>query len=273
MNALVVGSSGFLGRSVITALRQAGIGAHGTYRQEVVPDASPFDFWGDDVAPLLTKTGADTVVFCAAVETDTPTAQLAERAERFFRACAGLRVVYGSSDAVFDGLAGNYTETDPPSPTTLYGRNLVAVERIVRERCPDACVIRPSYLYGFSGGALDTRLESVRRRLLAGETVTYAENMFKSPMEVFMAADAVMRLARSSFIGTVHIGGARSSVYGFYRDAMTVLGVPTTTLRADRSPGGAGVPKDTSLHCALMTRLTGVPVLSVRETLGDRTQS
>lgn len=269
MSVLVVGSSGFLGRSVTAALRHAGIETHGTYRQAVVPDASPFDFWGDDVAPLLTKTGADTVIFCAAVETDAPTEQLAVRAERFFGACAGLRVVYGSSDAVFSGSSGNYTETDPPSPTTLYGRNLVTVERVVRTHCPNACVVRPSYLYGFSAGELDDRLAGARQRLLSGETVRYADGMFKNPMEVSMAAEAVTRLARSSFVGTVHISGARTSVYGFYRDAMTVLGVPTAALRAERLPADTEVPRDTSLRPDLMTRLTGVPMSSVRRALAD----
>ena len=92
-------------------------------------------------------------------------------------------------------------------------------------------------------------------------------------MEVSRAAEAVVKLAGSGHVSTVHVGGVRTSVYRFYRDAMTALGVPTATLRADRLPGGAGVPKDTSLHCALMTQLTGVPVLSVQEALGDRTQS
>ena len=158
----------------MAALRRAGLEAHGTYRQEAVPDASPFNFWQDDVTPLLTKTGADTVIFTAAVETDAPTELLIGRAAQFCRACADRRVIYGSSDAVFDGLKGNYTENDPPAPTTLYGKNLVAVEKIVREHCPDACVVRPSYLYSFSVGKLDGRLEHARRRL-SGEPVRYAE--------------------------------------------------------------------------------------------------
>lgn len=270
MNALVVGSSGFLGQSVMTALRQAGANVHGTYRTEVTPDASPFDFWQDDVTPLLTKTGADTVVFTAAVETDAPTELLAGRAERFFAACIGRRVIHLSSDAVFSGFRGNYTEHDPPSPTTPYGKNLVAVENIVRERCPDACVVRPSYLYGFSVGKLDGRLEHARRKLLSGETVRYADDMVRSPMEVGLAAKAVLELARSRYVGTVHISGERSSVYGFYRDALSVLGVPTATLHADRLPAGTEVPRDTSLAAALMTRLTGVPVLGVRAALSAR---
>lgn len=51
----------------------------------------------------------------------------------------------------------------------------------------------------------------------------------------------------------------------YYRDAMTTLGVPIKTLYANRLPADAPIPKDTSLDATLMTRLTGVPVLSVRE--------
>ena len=103
-------------------------------------------------------------------------------------------------------------------------------KKVVRERCPDACTVRPSYLYGFSVGKLDGRLEYTRRRLLSSETVRYADDMFRSPMEVGLAAAAVLELARSRYVGTVYIRGVRSSVYGFYRDALTVLGVPTAAL-------------------------------------------
>ena len=167
---------------------------------------------------------------------------------------------------MFSGRRGDYN--DPPSPTTLYGKNLVAVEKIVREHCPDACIVRPSYLYGFSGGKLDGRLETARRRLLSGEPVRYADDMYKSPMEISHAADAVTKLAHSSYVGTVHISGVRSSVYEFYRDALNALGVPTAALHSDRLPVGTKISRDTSLDAALMTRLTGVSVLGVREALG-----
>lgn len=268
MNVLVIGSSGFLGRAVMKQLRRRSVNARGTHRHEATFGSVPFDFWQDDITPLI-ETGADIVVFTAAVEPDVPTARLTERAERFFGACAARRVVYLSSDAVFGGAKGNYSESDIPSPTTLYGENLGALEHLVRDLCPDACIIRPSYLYGFSSGAPDFRLAHVREQLLQGRAVHYAEDMFKSPMEITQAGEAVAELALSNYTGTVHISGARTSVYTFYRDAMTKLGVPVETLHANRLPDGASIPKDTSLDATLMTRLTGVPVLGVREALAS----
>ena len=262
--ALVVGASGFLGRAVTAELRRQNVTVYGTYCQQALADI-PFDFWRDDVTPLLEQTGADTVIFTAAVETDAPTLELQERATHFFEACASRRVVYLSSDAIFDGAKGNYRESDLASPTTLYGKNLMELESLVQGSCKNTCVIRPSYLYGFSAGELDPRLLEVQQRLLAGKDVYYAQDLFKSPVEITLAAEAVTKLALSSTTGAVHISGTRTSVYDFYHDAMTVLGVPTEKLHANTLPADAAVPKDTSLDATLMTQLTGVPVLSVRE--------
>ena len=259
---LVVGASGFLGRAVTAELRQQNVSAYGTYCQQAVADFS-FNFWHDDVAPLLEQTGADTVIFAADVEPDAPTSELKERAVRFFGACASRRVVHLSSDAIFDGTKGNYRESDLPSSTTLYGKNLMELEPLVLSSCKNACIIRPSYLYGFSAGELDPRLSEVQRRLLAGEDVYYAQDMFKSPMEVGLAAKAVAKLALSNTTGTIHISGARTSVYDFYQGAMSVLGVPTETLHANTLPADTPITRDTSLDATLMTRLTGVRVLSV----------
>ena len=263
--ALVVGASGFLGRAVTAELRRQNVTVYGTYCQQALADI-PFDFWRDDVTPILEQTGADTVIFTAAVETDAPTLELKARAAHFFRACASRRVVYLSSDAIFDGAKGNYRESDSPSPTILYGKNLMELESLVQGSCKNTCIIRPSYLYGFSA-ELDPRLLEVQQRLLAGKDVYYAQDFFKSPVEITLAAEAVAKLALSSTTGAVHISGARTSVYNFYQGAMTVLGVPVETLHAEYLPADAAIPKDTSLDATLMTQLTGVPVASVLEAL------
>lgn len=175
-------------------------------------------------------------------------------------------MVYLSSDAIFDGTRGNYRESDVPSPITPYGKNLELLERTTRAICRGACIIRPSYLYGCSLETLDHRLFRTRQRLLSGETVYYAADMFKSPMGVSLAAEAITKIILRRHAGTVHISGTRTSLHTFYLDAMRALGVPTATLHADRLPADTLIPRDTSLAAALMHRLTGVPVLSVRET-------
>jgi dTDP-4-dehydrorhamnose reductase len=64
-------------------------------------------------------------------------------------AAAGIPLVTFSSDLVFDGQAGRaYVESDPVSPTTVYGRSKAAAEPRVLAACPQALVIRTSAFFG-----------------------------------------------------------------------------------------------------------------------------
>ena len=45
---------------------------------------------------------------------------------------SGARFVYISTDYIFDGEKGNYSETDKPNPITEYGKSKYAGEKLVR---------------------------------------------------------------------------------------------------------------------------------------------
>ena len=50
------------------------------------------------------------------------------------------RLIYLSTDTVFDGLRGDYVESDPPSPLSEYARTKAAGESIVSQAATDAVV-------------------------------------------------------------------------------------------------------------------------------------
>ncbi len=55
---------------------------------------------------------------------------------------AGGRVVFVSTDMVFDGERAPYREEDVPAPLSVYGRTKADAETVVRRR-PDNVVVRP----------------------------------------------------------------------------------------------------------------------------------
>lgn len=265
---LLVGSSGYLGRTLMACLQQMGQIVP-TYRtQTLFADAYHYDFWTDDVYALIEWHQIDMVVIAAnmAYEAGDPGREFTlfkQQVELLIRGCQQCRVIYISSDGIFGGEKGYYRESDVPRPITRYGRNLQYFEEQVQKLCADYCIIRPSYLYGYSLTQLDHRLAQAREQLLTGEQLTYFSDMIKSPMEVKQVAEAISLLTNSKYIGIVHVAGEAMSVYDFYREAMSSLNIPSARLSPALMPPDFQHPRDTSLDISLMKQLTGIEPLSV----------
>jgi len=72
----------------------------------------------------------------------------------------GCRLAHLSSDLVFSGNRdGDYRETDPTDPVTVYGKTMVEGEHLLLDRVPEAAVLRISLPMGRSfsrhAGAID----------------------------------------------------------------------------------------------------------------------
>jgi dTDP-4-dehydrorhamnose reductase len=64
----------------------------------------------------------------------------------------GARLIYYSTDYVFDGLKGSaYSESDPTGPRTVYGRSKLAGEEAVAETLEDYAILRVAWVYGKGG--------------------------------------------------------------------------------------------------------------------------
>jgi dTDP-4-dehydrorhamnose reductase len=232
-------------------------------------DSRHYDFWTDNVQSLMEDHQIDTVIVAAsmAYEATHPAYEFTlfkQQAERLIQGCQHCRVIYISSDGVFDGKQGYYTERDIPIPMTLYGRNLQYIEEKVQNLCSDYCIIRPSYLYGYSLSQLDPRLSRIQEQLLAGEQLAFFTDMIKSPMEVNQVAEAIALLTCSEYIGIAHVAGGAMSVYDFYQEAMSSLSIPSERLCPVQMPTTLSHPRDTSLDISLMKKLTKIEPLPVR---------
>lgn len=269
---LLLGSSGYLGRTLAPLLLEQSFTLLPSHRSRApFSDSIKFDFWRDDISPLLREREVDVVVVAAnmAYEAAVPAVDKHEyhrRVNQFVQACSSRRMVYISSDGIFDGDKGLYTEEDQCHPVTPYGSNLQFFEERVREFCADHCIMRPSYLYGYAGGELDHRLERVRSGLLNGESFEFFDDMFKSPLDVNQAAQVISLVTRSSFQGTMNVAGRRMSIYKFYREAMQALGIPCERLHPTHMLTDLCLPRDTSLNILMMEGL-GMPPLTIHESL------
>jgi dTDP-4-dehydrorhamnose reductase len=129
------------------------------------------------------------------------------------------------------------------------------------------CIVRASYIFGYSGESLDKRLNDSMLKLSHGDRLEFFDDMYKSPIAVGQVAEAVSSLALAEHVGAVHVAGPRMSVYEFQREALAALGADTGHVHAARMPPDSPSPRDTSLRTDLMTRLTGVAPQSISRAL------
>jgi len=98
-----------------------------------------------------------------------------------------------SSDFVFDGSKGNYTEKDLPRPTNHYGKSKYEGEKIIQTIAKNYCIIRTSMIFGknavrktFPDRILDTIKQKKELKLINDQfmTPTYLENLCKMLTQV-----------------------------------------------------------------------------------------
>ncbi len=186
----------------------------------------------------------------------------------------GARVVFYSTDHVFDGAREGYVETDPVSPINAYSRSKVDAEDALRRACPDDhLILRTSSVYGVD---LHRRNFVVRfvDRLMEGASMTVPADQWGSPTLTDDLARATRLLVDAGARGTFHATGpdfvnretfARAICAQFGLDVSLVIARATSELRqAAPRPWGvrldcskliaAGVPPFHSIDAGL-TRL------------------
>jgi dTDP-4-dehydrorhamnose reductase len=165
------------------------------------------------------------------------------------RQCArhGARLLYTSTDAVFDGTRGIYREDDPPTPPNWYGQTKARAERAIIELLPSATIARMSLVLGRSaqvGG--NSYLEKVIGNLRLGNPIITPKNEYRNPIDVGTLCEFFAELtSRDDTSGIFHIGASdKISRYDLASAIAKRLGfdpaliVPQTAAVPGRAPRG-----------------------------------
>lgn len=268
---IVVGT-GFLGLAVVRELQQSGGHPFHTFRQnQISPDSIRFDLFTETLAEVVALSDIDTMIFTAKVEDVYDCTRVQAAMQSLFHGCRKMRIVYLSSDAVFDGRKGMYVEADSRNSLTLYGQNKKACEDILMAIANDFCIIRPSYVYGYSWGRLDPRLSQAQKTVREGVPFGRFVDMYKSPIEVNQLARIIVKASQSSFQGILHAGGERMSVYDFFQKSLVAMGEDTRNLIPERIPEDAPSEflVDTSLDCQLLRNTFGETPAFAQDAFSD----
>ena len=132
------------------------------------------------------------------------------------------RLVQMSTDDVFDGESQTpYTEFDPVSPRTVYGKSKMAGENFVREFCNRHIIVRSSWIFGDGSSYLGRILEMAGQ----GKTIRAASDQMASPTGADGLAAKVIELMENGEDGLYHVTGQGfCSRYELAKEAVRLAG-------------------------------------------------
>lgn len=125
------------------------------------------------------------------------------------------RIVYISTDYVFNGEKGLYTEEDEPNPVNYYGLTKLMGENHVSTLCKSFLILRPSVLYGVhpqKPNFVKWVVEALKKR----RTIAVVEDHYNSPTFADNLAEVILEMINKELKGIYHTSGVeRISRYRF----------------------------------------------------------
>jgi dTDP-4-dehydrorhamnose reductase len=260
MRILITGASGLLGLNLALEISRRHKVFGAVHQHAVKTDAFTV-IQTDLLAPgaverLLDETQPDWVIHCAALanldaceanpllaqqlNTDLP------RTLASYVARGGARMIHVSTDSVFDGLRGDYTENDIAIPVGVYSRTKLDGERVVAAADPTAIIARV-VIFGWSLAGNRSLAEFFYHNLSQSKQVMGFTDVIFSPLLANDLARIFIDMLERQLSGLYHVVSSDSlSKYDFgislaqrfKLDGRLIkpVSVAKSGLRANRSP-------------------------------------
>lgn len=211
---LIIGASGFIGTRLRTILGPAG--AVATYNSHPFDGGFTFDAIRDRLSDRILRCnaglthalilhGITNIDACAKdpagtkrINVDSIRNIVDELADH------GIQPVFFSSDAVFDGTRGMWTEEDDARPILTYGRHKLEVENYLLDQGRPHITVRMSKVLTAIAGGGDM-LDQWMNLLEEGGEIRCARDQVFSPVDVDDAINAILRLIESGRTGLFHV--------------------------------------------------------------------
>jgi dTDP-4-dehydrorhamnose reductase len=248
MKVVVTGAAGQLGQDVLLELERKGHQAIGTDRDQL-------DITNEgDVLAFISDVKPDVILHCAAY-TNVDAAEEDEEAAYQVNGIGtknlalaakqiGAKILYISTDYVFNGTASEPYEVDQPTePLGAYGRTKLAGEEFVQEILEKYFIVRTAWVFGAYGhNFVKTMLRLGKER---GE-VGVVHDQVGSPTYTVDLAKFMVELMETEKFGIYH--ATNSGVCSWYEFAVEIfnqagLNVKVNPVTTEQFPRPAARPK------------------------------
>ncbi len=167
------------------------------------------------------------------------------------------RMIYISTDSVFDGETGQYCEDDTPGPLNVYAKSKLAGESVVHEELKESLIIRTN-IFGWNARDKLSLAEWILGRLEASQTINAFVDVIFSPILVNDLSRIILDMLKRELSGLYHVAGSEvcskyefavhlANVFGLDERLVLPASVASSELKAPR-------PRNTSLQTTRICR-------------------
>jgi len=224
MKILVTGANGMLGRHLVRKLVRKGYEVVATAKGMAPKGEGPIDYRSLDITDgasvnrLIAEVRPEVILHAAAM-TKVDECELNKvdcwntnvTATRFILDAAKetkSRILFISTDFVFDGLHGPYNEEHEPNPVNYYGSSKLAAEKAVMQSGLDWAIVRTVLVVGNTAdGQRQNILTWVKEKLERGEKIKVVDDQVRTPTYVEDLADGIILVLEKNKKGIFHIAG------------------------------------------------------------------
>ncbi|MEK6925710.1 MAG: N-acetylneuraminate synthase family protein [Nanoarchaeota archaeon] len=243
MKILITGARGLLG-SNLALMYSENNAVYATGKNKPTFDFCEnyeIDITSDEDVRKIEELKPDVVVHCAALtnvdyceENIWEAVKLnAEGTEKISEACRkiGSYLVHISTDQVFDGLIGDYSEESPSNPINVYGKTKLDAEKIIQKTNRNFCILRTN-IYGWNMQDKSSLAEWILAKLEKKEEVSGFKDIFFNPINTTNLGRCILELIDKGYQGVLHLAGSEKiSKYEFARKVAKIFGYDETLIR------------------------------------------
>lgn len=255
---LITGANGYIGSNLRSFLKEAGYDIYGVTskqaHEEKICQVDLNDY--EKILDFLSSVKPDVVIHTAALSSlseceKNPKLAMKVNVETTGKLIDAIRkidqkvkLVFLSSDYVFDGQRGNYREDDEVNPQTMYGKTKALAEADIKVRLENFLICRTANVYGRGGNFFNFVLSALEQN----RSVNVFDDAFFTPTYISYLLDSLKALIDLDFRGVIHVAGRqRLTRYDFALKMAETLGKATTLVQPVKA--GPLVAKDSSLNC------------------------
>lgn len=217
---LITGASGQLGSAVIKALNSKYdlLATDSVSNNDIVWQVPFFNLDITDayqIRTVLQDTKPDVLINLAAM-TDVDGCEInPDQAELVNTTAVGYLIehfngqfIQISTDYVFDGKAGPYSEDDKTNPISVYGKTKLDAETIVQRPGKDWVILRTNVLFDYYPGTQASFIKWVIDSLKAEKTINVVNDQWNNPTWTHSLAEIIELVVKNDVQGLYNYGGA-----------------------------------------------------------------